>query len=162
ERAGVLSITSIEGGDSYNVLPAEVRLKGTVRAYEAEVAAYLIERIKSVSRGVAETWRVGVDVSVLPGGYPPTINDAEKTAFARSVAAEIVGEENIREEATQLGVEDFSYMLQKRPGSYICIGNGDSAPLHHPEFDFNDAAIAPGAAFFARIVERALPLRDPA
>ncbi|MEM6668229.1 MAG: amidohydrolase [Pseudomonadota bacterium] len=162
ERAGVLSITSIVGGDSYNVLPAEVRLKGTVRAYEAEVAAYLIERIKSVSRGVAETWRVGVDVSVLPGGYPPTINDAEKTAFARSVAAEIVGEENIREEATQLGVEDFSYMLQKRPGSYICIGNGDSAPLHHPEFDFNDAAIAPGAAFFARIVESALPLRDPA
>ena len=158
QKAAVLSITSIQGGEAYNVLPDAVRLRGTVRAFEAEVAKYLIERIGAVARGVAETCRVTIDYEILPGAYPPTVNDGDKTGFARAVAAEIVGAENVREAEAKLGVEDFSFILNERPGAYVYIGNGDSAALHHPEFDFDDRAIAQGAAYFARLVERALPL----
>ena len=87
------------------------------------------------------------------------MNNADKAAFAAGVAREIAGEAGVRDDAgPEMGAEDFSYMLNARPGAYLFIGNGDTAGLHHPAFDFDDAAAPVGASFFARLVERAQPL----
>ena len=94
-------------------------------------------------------------------GYPVTINGAKETAFACDVAAEIVGEDRvIRDMPPTMGAEDFSYFLEQSRGSYFYIGNGDSAPLHHTKYDFDDEASPIGASVFARIVERAQPLTN--
>jgi len=92
-------------------------------------------------------------------GYPPTVNHPEETAFAAVVAAEVVGEAAV-DAASQreMGSEDFAYMLEARPGAYLFLGTGPGAGLHHPEYDFNDEAAPIGASFFARLVERALPV----
>jgi hippurate hydrolase len=106
---------------------------------------------QAVSYGVEAT----LDYEV---GYPATINDADKAGFAVGVAREIVGEDRVVPDATRdMGAEDFSYMLNARPGAYLYIGQGDTAGLHHPKYDFNDAIAPVGASFFARLVERAQP-----
>lgn len=91
-------------------------------------------------------------------GYPVTVNHAEQTTFAADTAASLIGDDKVdRELAPMMGAEDFAYMLQERPGSIIFLGNGDSAGLHHPRYDFNDAAIPYGISYWTRLVERALP-----
>ena len=92
-------------------------------------------------------------------GYPATVNDPDRTAFAAEVARESVGDAGVNADAgREMGAEDFSYLLEHRPGAYLFIGNGESAGLHHPAYDFNDDTAPYGASFFARVVERALPV----
>ena len=92
-------------------------------------------------------------------GYPPTVNEPGKTAFAVGVAQEIAGEGAVNPAGDKsMGSEDFAYMLERRPGAYLYVGTGPGAGLHHPAYDFNDEAAPVGASFFARIVERALPV----
>ncbi len=94
-------------------------------------------------------------------GYPPTINDAAKSAFAISVAEEVAGTGNVdKHRGVEMGAEDFSYMLNERPGAYLFLGIGDAAGLHNPNYDFNDAAAPFGASFFARLVETAQPVSN--
>ena len=115
-------------------------------------------RIREIVEGSQAVFEVSAALE-FDEGYPATINDPEKADFAAEVAAEIVGAEKVETDATrEMGAEDFSYMLNVRPGAYLFLGQGDTPYCHHPEYDFNDAIAPIGASFFARLVERAQPL----
>ncbi|MEN8895343.1 MAG: M20 aminoacylase family protein [Yoonia sp.] len=154
----VISITQIHTGSTDNVVPEKAYINGTVRTFDNAVQGMAMARLEAIVAGQAAAFGVEayLDYEV---GYPATINDAAKTAFAADVAREIAGDDGVNANAgPEMGAEDFAYLLEKRPGSYLFVGNGETAGLHHPEFDFDDEAAAAGASFFARIVERANPL----
>ncbi len=154
----VISITQIHTGSTDNVVPEKAYINGTVRTFDSAVQGMAMARLEAIVAGQAAAFGVEayLDYEV---GYPATINDAAKTAFAADVAREIAGDDGVNANAgPEMGAEDFAYLLEKRPGSYLFVGNGETAGLHHPEFDFDDEAAAAGASFFARIVERANPL----
>ena len=110
-------------------------------------------------KGHAQSFGVEADLR-YEEGYPPTINDTKKSAFAIKVAEEIVGEGNVcSAQGVEMGAEDFSYMLNERPGAYLFLGIGEAAGLHNSNYDFNDSASPYGASFFARLVETAQPLK---
>ena len=115
-------------------------------------------RMQEIVAGQAASYGVEAELDYVQG-YPATTNDADKAGFAVEVAREISGADNVEAEGTrEMGAEDFSYMLQSRPGAYLFLGQGESAGLHHPKYDFNDEIAPIGASFFARLVERAQPL----
>ncbi|KQT90293.1 M20 aminoacylase family protein [Methylobacterium sp. Leaf466] len=158
-EGAVVSVCAMEAGEAFNVLPHRVTMRGTMRALAKPVRAVMQERIgvlvTHVAAGFGATARV--DYS---GGYPVTENHPVETAFMADVAAGIVGEDRVdRDVAPMMAAEDFSYMLENRPGAYIFLGNGDSAGLHHPDYDFCDAAAPYGASLWARLVETGLPVR---
>jgi hippurate hydrolase len=154
---GVLSITRIAGGDAYNVIPEEARMGGTVRAMKRETLAAIDTAMKRVAAGVAEGLgtKAEVDSRLI---FPPLVNAAEPTRIFADVAAELVGEASVdRNKAPASASEDFAFMLEKVPGAYILLGNGEqSAPVHNDRYDFNDEAIPYGASVFATLVERRL------
>lgn len=159
--AAVVSITQIMGGEAYNIIPEEVTLKGTIRAYRPEVRARLKELIRQVAEGSAAA--AGATARVAIGdGYPALFNHERETAIAADAASEIVGEANVdRNPTPTMASEDFSFMLEVRPGAYLFLGNGEGREhVHHPRYDFNDAALPVGASYFARLVERELPRKD--
>ena len=152
----VVSVTQIHTGSADNVIPDTGYINGTVRTFDAGVQAMVQKRLTEIVAGQAASYGVTAELD-YEIGYPATINDADKTAFAAEVAREVSG--NVVDDAKpEMGAEDFAYMLNARPGAYLFVGNGDTAGLHHPGYDFDDAAAPVGASFFARIVERALPL----
>ncbi|MDJ1016766.1 MAG: M20 aminoacylase family protein [Paracoccaceae bacterium] len=155
----ILSVTQIHaGGPATNIIWPEARIGGTVRAFSEEIRNLAEHRITEIVMGQASAFGVTADVN-YERSYPPTINDAEKAAFAADVAREIVGPENVNENPTpKMGSEDFSYMLNERPGAYVRIGQGKGVLLHQPNYDFNDDIAPVGASFFARLVETAQPL----
>lgn len=157
---GVVSVTQFHGGDTLNVIPEFATLAGTARSFTPEVRSLLETRIREIPLHIAKAHRVVADVD-FHRGYPPTVNSEVETALAAETAAEIAGEEKVeRDTPPVMGGEDFAYMLQKKPGSYIFIGNGgdDSSPmLHNPAYDFNDETLPHGASYWARLVERLLP-----
>lgn len=154
----VLSLTQIHSGTTHNVVPETAMLAGTVRTFDKDVQTLVVDRMKAIIKGTAEMMGGSAEL-VYNYGYPATINDDAKTEFACTVAAEVVGESRVDGAiAPTMGAEDFSYMLEKVPGAYFYIGNGESAYLHHTKYDFNDEASPVGASVFARIVERAQPL----
>jgi hippurate hydrolase len=154
---GVLSVTRISGGDAYNVIPEEARLGGTVRAMKRETLSVIDTAMKRVARGVAEGLgaRADVDYRLI---FAPLVNAAEPTRAFADAAAELVGEANVdRNKPPASASEDFAFMLEKAPGAYINLGNGEtSAPVHNDRYDFNDEAIPYGASIFAALVERRL------
>jgi hippurate hydrolase len=156
----VVSATSIKSGDAYNVIPQAAEIKGTVRAFRNEVMTLVEENMKRTAEGVAAAFgaTARVDFRRL---FAPLVNDAEATAEFADVAAAIVGNENVeRERSLIMASEDFSFMLEQRPGAYINIGNGDTAgstPVHNPSYNFNDEILPLGAAALAGIVEKKLP-----
>lgn len=154
----VVSVTQIHTGSADNIVPEKAYLNGTVRTFDSAVQGMVMARLEAIVEGQAAAY--GVDAYMdYEVGYPATINDAAKTEFAADVAREIAGEDGVNADAgPEMGAEDFAYLLEKRPGAYLFVGNGDTAGLHHPEFDFDDDTAAAGASFFARIVERANPL----
>jgi hippurate hydrolase len=158
---GVLSVTKIQGGDAYNVIPERARMGGTVRAMRRETLLLLEAGLKRVAIGVAEglNTRAEVDYRVI---FAPLVNASGPTRSIADTAAELVGEANLdRDKPPASASEDFAFMLEKVPGAYINLGNGEtSAPVHNDHYDFNDAAIPFGAALFARLVERTL-LSEP-
>ena len=154
----VITVTTMAvDGDAYNVIPNEVRLRGTVRAFEESVRLLAKRRIGEIAAGVATAHGATAALD-YEDGYPPTVNDADETAFVADVARAVAGSERVdADKEPTMGAEDFSYMLNVRPGAFIFCGNGDSAALHHPEYDFDDEATRHGCAYWLTLVEKALP-----
>jgi amidohydrolase len=155
----VVSIGFMKGGSAYNVIPDELVIGGTARAFRPEVRDLIERRLGEIARGTAATFGGSAEISYRRG-YPPTINDADETAFATSVAAEICGDDGVqRNYPPSMGSEDFSYFLEKRPGAMLWLGNGPGEGgcfLHNAKYDFNDSAIPTGVSFLARLAERYL------
>jgi hippurate hydrolase len=159
-ESAVLSITAFHtDGDAFNVIPETATLKGTVRTLSPAVQDLMEARVAAVVENVARAFGAEARLS-YKRNYPVTLNDPACAAFAGDVAAEVAGEAAVnRAPPPLMGAEDFSFMLNARPGAYILIGNGDTAGVHHPAYDFNDAAIPAGASYWVRLVERGLPVR---
>ena len=154
----VLSVTQIHTGTAHNVIPDEAHIQATLRTFSTDVRDMVVARIAAIVEGTASAYGVTAEHS-LWDGYPATVNDPAKTEFAINVAKEIAGEDNASIEAIpSMGAEDFSFMLNERPGSYLFIGNGETAMLHNTSYDFDDDVSVHGASFFARIVETAQPV----
>lgn len=154
----VVSVTQIHTGTVDNVIPDTAYINGTVRTFDPAVQKMVMRRMQEIVDGQAASYGVEARL-VYERGYPATINDADKSAFAVEVASEISGAALVEPEGgREMGAEDFSYMLQSRPGAYLFLGQGDGAGLHHPKYNFNDEVSPIGASFFARLVERAQPL----
>lgn len=152
----VVSVTRIHGGDSHNIIPDRVRMEGTVRTLKKEVNALAEERLRALCTGIAAAHGASATVA-YQSNYPVTFNHAEETAFAAEVARQVAGEAHVDTHVAPLmGGEDFSYMLEARPGAFIFLGNGDSAYLHNPRYDFNDEAIPHGVSYWVRLAETAL------
>lgn len=157
-ESGVVSITMFHAGEADNVLPPVARLAGTLRSLSPKVRQTLRDRLVQVAQGIGAACAARISVRFVEG-YPATINHSAQTAFAREAAEDVVGAGHVDAEAPPLmAAEDFSFMLEACPGAYVFIGNGPSAGLHHPAYDFNDAALPIGASFFVRLVEKAMPL----
>jgi amidohydrolase len=158
-ETAVLSVTKIHSGDAYNVIPQTAELAGTVRAFSRDVMALVETSMRRIAKGVAEAFgaTAEVDFRFL---FAPTVNDAREAEFAAGICAALVGEQNVeRNPPLSMASEDFSFMLEKVPGCYINIGNGEGeggCEVHNPGYDFNDAALPLGASFFARLVEARL------
>jgi hippurate hydrolase len=148
----VLSITQFHGGEATNVIPSTVTLEGTARSYTKRAQAVLERGIERLAAGTAASY--GLESTVhYQHGYPATINTPHEAAFARSVLEALVGQAHVLSLQPLMTAEDFSFMLQARPGAYIWVGNGDSAGLHTPHYDFNDNILTLGAAYWVRLVE---------
>ena len=154
--AGVVSATRFHAGTAFNIIPQTAEIMGTTRSFTKEVQDLIEQRMDEIVRGVALSH--GVTASLTYNrNYPSTVNHASQTAFAASVATRLLGAASVQTDAPPLmGAEDFSFMLQARPGAYIFLGNGDSAGLHHPAYDFNDAALPVGMSYWAELAETAL------
>ncbi|MDB6176441.1 M20 family metallopeptidase [Paracoccus sp. Z330] len=140
---------------AHNVIPQEVRLKGTARSLDPAVRAQLEEGINRVATNVAAAMGATAKVD-YQRGYPVTENNDQATEWAADVARGIAGDVDVNVQP-MMGGEDFSYMLNERPGAYIFLGNGDSAMVHHPEYNFNDDAIPAGSSWFADMIETRMP-----
>ncbi|MCB5410083.1 M20 aminoacylase family protein [Pseudogemmobacter faecipullorum] len=154
----VISVTMIHTGTASNIIPETGTFTATIRAFNPEVRALLKKRFHEIVAGTAMAFGVTAAVD-YDWGYPATINSEAEAHFAASVAREISGDQAVDEYSNrEMGSEDFSYMLEQRPGAYLFLGIGPGAGLHHPAYDFNDEAAPYGASFFAKLVEKALPL----
>ena len=141
--------------DSYNVIPQSVTLKGTVRTLDPKVQDFVEERIKSVVTGIAGALGASAEIDYRRG-YPVTMNDEDATGHAAEVARQIAGDCDMSV-APMMGAEDFSFMLNERPGAYIFTGNGNTAMVHHPAYNFDDEVIPFGASWYAGMVEARMP-----
>ncbi|SDW22526.1 M20 aminoacylase family protein [Litoreibacter albidus] len=151
----VCSVTSFETeSKAFNVIPETVTIKGTVRTMSTEMRDLAAKRVPEICEGVAATFGGSAEVNYMKG-YPVMVNHEEQTEFAASVATKVSGA--CEEAPLVMGGEDFAYLLEERPGAYILVGNGDTAMVHHPEYNFNDEAIPAGCSWWAEIVEQRLP-----
>ena len=154
----VISVTMIHTGTASNIIPEEGTFAATIRCFKPDVRALLKKRFHEIVEGTATAFGVTATVD-YDWGYPATINHDDEAEFAAEVAREVVGADLVDARSNrEMGSEDFSYMLEARPGAYLFLGTGPGAGLHHPAFDFNDEAAPVGASFFAKLVERAQPL----
>ncbi len=155
----VLSVTKIHAGDAYNVIPQTAALGGTVRAFSREVMVMIEARMKRVAASTAEAFGASAEVD-FRNLFAPTVNNPAEADYAARICTELVGADKVnRNPALVMASEDFSYMLERVPGCYINIGNGSvegGCEVHNPAYDFNDAALPLGAAFFVRLVESKL------
>ena len=151
----VVSVTSIESSSkAHNVIPQRVQLRGTVRTLDADVRDLAERRLSEIAAGIGATWGARIDVT-YHRGYPVMVNHEAETEHMRDAARAVAGD--VEDAPLVMGGEDFAYMLEARPGAYILVGNGDTAPVHHPEYDFDDEAIPAGSSFWVELVERRLP-----
>ncbi|MFA6154996.1 M20 aminoacylase family protein [Mesorhizobium sp.] len=155
-EAVVVSVTKFHAGDAYNIIPESAEIAGTVRTLRKEIAKKSEERIRTICEGLATAFGARIEVD-YQANYPVTFNHAEETVFASDVAAGVAGDAHVhRAIQPVMGGEDFSYMLEARPGAFIFIGNGDTAGLHNPAYDFNDEAIPHGMSYWVKLAETAL------
>ena len=154
--AAVISICVFQAGSTDNVIPQTALLRGTARSLTPVVRDLLEKRLHEVVAGTAQLYGATAKLTYRRD-YPVTRNHERQTAFAASVAAQVVGAERVDDHAAPvMGAEDFSFMLEARPGAFIFVGNGESAGLHHPAYDFNDDAIPVGTSYWVKLVETAL------
>ncbi len=157
-KGAVVSVTKVDtDGDAFNVLPETARLKGTVRTLDTDMRSVCEERIGDLVSTLPKAFGASAALDYRRG-YPVTVNSERETAFAVSVARQVSGATQVdAAQAPVMGAEDFSYMLQERPGAFMFIGNGDTAGLHNPAYDFNDEVIPVGCSYWVSLVETALP-----
>ena len=157
--SAVVSVTVLEAGEADNVIARTARLKGTVRTLDGAVQDFIEAKLNSFAPQFAATFGATAKTTYLRG-YPVTENDPARADFAASVASDIVGSDRVDTAVPpSMGGEDFSFMLNERPGAYIFLGNGDSSELHTDTYDFNDDAIPVGTSYWVRLVEKALPTK---
>ena len=155
----VVSVTVFNAGSAFNVIPQDAVLRGTVRSLNADMRDMAEKRMGDIVTSIAAAFDATAKLE-FRRGYPVTRNHDEQTDFAAEIAEGIAGDGKVnRSIAPMMGGEDFSYMLEERPGAFIFAGNGDSAGLHHPEYDFNDELIPVGCSYWVKLVETALPAK---
>jgi len=156
----LVSLTQIHGGDTWNVVPETVILRGTVRTLSATVQDQVETEMGQICAGVAQTHGAKIEL-IYSRRYPGVINTPAETTAAASAAVSLVGDDLVQTDIKPaMGSEDFSFMLQKRPGAYICIGAGEGPndpQLHNPYYDFNDEILPLGAAYWVALVKQQLP-----
>ncbi|TAN09305.1 MAG: amidohydrolase [Burkholderiaceae bacterium] len=158
-QSAVVSVTMVHGGDAFNVIPPVVKLCGTVRTLDESVRDLVEARLHTLAGGIASAFGAKARVA-YHRSYPVLVNHAENTEFAARAAEAVVGAGQVdRNLPPTMGSEDFAFMLKAVPGAYINIGNGDSAGIHHPDYDFNDEAIAWGASYWMSLARGRLPLK---
>ncbi len=159
-ESAVLSVTIFQSGEAYNVIPARARLAGTVRTYRPAVRDMIERRMREICAGLAAAHGCTIKIA-YDRGYPALITTAAESAFAADVARAVVGDDRVDPDIPPvMGGEDFAYMLEARPGSFVRLGTGrgaDTPLVHHPRYDFNDDALPIGASFWVKLVETALP-----
>jgi hippurate hydrolase len=153
--SAVISMCEFHAGNARNVIPQTAELRGTVRTLTEEVRELVEKRVREVVAGVAQITGAKIDL-VYERGYPVTVNHASQTDLATEVARQVAGDANVHEMPPLMGAEDFAYMLEARPGAFIFCGNGTSAGLHHPAYNFNDEAIVFGTSYWIKLVENTL------
>lgn len=158
-QSAVVSVTTFHTeSEAYNVLPHTTKLTGTVRTLLPEVREQVEERMGEIVAHTARAFGAKARLNYMRG-YPVTVNSAAETALAVDVAAAVVGAEQVTDDSPPvMGGEDFSYMLEARPGAFVFLGNGDTAALHNPGYDFNDEIIPVGCSYWVELVEKSLPL----
>jgi len=165
--AGVLSITTMHVGETTNVIADSCELTGTIRTFSAELMDLIQQRMREIASHICLAYGMTCKIEFFQG-YPPTVNHAEQVEISKNVMAGLVGEANVLAQLPVMGAEDFAFMLQKLPGSYCFIGNGEGdhrlnghgngpCMLHNPSYDFNDDILALGASYWVRLVETCLP-----
>ena len=167
--AGVISVTIVRAGEANNVVPESCELQGTVRTFTVEVLDLIEQRMRRIAESTCQAFEASCEFS-FRRNYPPTINHARETDFARELLSSLVGAGRVKEFEPTMGAEDFSYFLMEKPGCYFLIGNGDGAHrsaghgggpcmLHNPSYDFNDALIPLGGSMWVRLAEAWLNAR---
>ncbi len=162
--AGVISVTMIHAGEATNVIPNHCELQGTVRTFSVAVLDLIEQRMRVMTEHICAASGLSADFA-FKRNYPPTLNSAPEAEFCRQVMADIVGADNVQAQEPTMGAEDFSYMLQEKPGCYAFIANGDGdhrevghgggpCMLHNPSYDFNDDLLPLGATYWVRLAER--------
>jgi hippurate hydrolase len=155
-HSAVISIPMFQAGHTDNVIPQTAHLRGTARSFNPKIRDLLEKRIIEVVDHTAKAFGAKATATYLRD-YPVVVNDEKAASFAAKVAGEIVGESHVKAATPVMGAEDFAFMLEKRPGAFIFMGNGNTANLHHPAYDFNDKAIPYGTSYWVRLVETAMP-----
>ena len=157
QEMAVLSITQIQSGDAYNVIPHTAHMKGTARTFSNEIMSLLEKNLTKMAKSIAEGMGASADVDFRVT-FPPLINDKDEIIFTGDVAADLVGEDNVDRMSKRITAsEDFSYMSNIVPGSYITIGLGEGrCEVHNPNYDFNDEILPLGASYWAKLVEKRL------
>jgi len=155
----VISVTTMEvEGGAYNVIPQSVRMRGTLRAFDEQIRQQAKQRVIDIAQSTAKVFNANADVDYRDG-YPATVNHDAQTEFVVDVVRQMAGDNKVDTDATPtMGAEDFAYMLQARPGAFVFMGNGSTAGLHHPQYDFNDEAIRYGCRYWINLAHAALPL----
>ncbi|HEY1460874.1 MAG TPA: M20 aminoacylase family protein [Casimicrobiaceae bacterium] len=160
--AGVVSVTQVHGGDTWNVIPQEVVLRGTVRTFRRDVQDLIEARMRKIVDGVAATFEMTATLR-YERRYPATVNSAAEMQHALAAASAVVGAEHVdTDPVPEMGSEDFAFMLEKRPGCYVWLGAGDDADtpnIHSPFYDFNDAALPIGASYWVTLAEQQVGAR---
>ena len=155
-ESAVVSITQFHAGTADNIIPQTAKLSGTARTLDPAVRDLVEKRLHEVIEGTAKLYGAKAKL-VYKRDYPVTRNHERQTAFAAEIARDVVGKDRVDDQvAPVMGAEDFSYMLEARPGAFIFVGNGDTAGLHHPAYNFNDELISVGASYWVKLVETAL------
>src|SRR5205085_7361245 len=155
-EAAVVSMCQFNAGNTVNVIPQTAYIAGTIRTLKQKVRELVVRRVHEDVDGVAKQFGVKIDIE-HKSGYPVLVNHEEHTDIAARVAAGVVGDGNVNTDAPpMMGAEDFAYMLESRPGAFIFVGNGDTAGLHHPAYNFNDDVIPIGTSYWVKLVETAL------
>jgi hippurate hydrolase len=159
-QSAVVSVTQINGGHATNVIPQEVTLSGTTRAFQPEVQDLIERRIRQIAEGIATAHGASASVR-YDRRYVPTVNSPDETELSARAAADVVGADNVlRHLPPVMGAEDFGWMLREKPGCYVWIGNGKEkggCMVHNPKYDFNDDVLPIGASYWSRLVEQILP-----
>jgi amidohydrolase len=154
-ESAVISMCEFHAGNARNIIPQAVELKGTVRTLTKEVRELVEKRVHEIVAGIEQVTGTKITLDYVRG-YPVVVNHAAETDFAIKVAGQIAGDSNVHDIPPMMGAEDFAYMLEKRPGAIIMCGNGDTAGLHHPAYNFNDDAIVYGTSYWIKLVENTL------